>query len=414
MTDLQTHVPAPKARSASSPFGLNYLGFTGAMGLASLGDASWYIALTWTLSRSVSPAVAGALLALASLPRMVALLGGGVLADRKGPRRVMVVTDLLRCGVMLTAAALIALSGPSVPLLFAAAALVALLSAFFIPASGAVKPLLLEDRDLVRGNAMFVLGLRGGQAAGGPIGAWLIGVGGVALIAVVNAFGYLFSAAASWRVRYLREPAPAPERPRFWPQLADGLRYLRGERGILTAVLLITLTELACAPPVNLGLVLLSRRMDTGAGGAGLLLTAYTVGAVASSVLAMSLPPLRRGGLALIVDTALAGVCLLGTGLAHSFWITLGLYAVLGMVTGQSGVILVSLTQRLTASAVRGRVMAVLSLVIYASAPLANLVYGLLVGFLGFAVTMAAFSSLAFAATAIVVLTPRLRSVRLD
>jgi MFS family permease len=403
-----------KPAVSASAFGLNYLGFTGAMGLASLGDAAWYIALTWILARSVSPGAAGTLLAIAALPRVVALLGGGVLADRSGPRRVMVLTDLGRSAAMLGAAALVVLSGPSVPLLFTTAALIALLSAFFIPAAGAVKPLLLDDRDLVRGNALYVLGLRGGQAAGGPIGAWLIGFGGVAAIALVNAGGYLVSAFASGRVRYTRPPAPPPARRPFRRELTDGLRYLASQRSIRLAMVLIALTELACAPPVNLGLVLLSRRLDSGAAGAGLLLTAYTLGAVLSSVLAMVLPPLRRGGLALIADTALAGGCLIALGWMHHLWAALLIYAVLGLVTGQSGVVLVSYTQRLTAAEVRGRVMAVLSLVIYGAAPLANLGYGLLVGGMGFNLSMVLFGSLGLAACVITLLTPELRSVRLD
>ncbi|QMU67974.1 MFS transporter [Streptacidiphilus sp. P02-A3a] len=415
MTEAQTPVRVAEPRLRQTGIGINYLGFTGSMGLAALGDASWYIALTWTLARNVSPAVEGSLLALASLPRMVALLGGGLLAARRGPRRVMVVSDLLRCLVMLAAAGMITLTSPSVPLLFVAAVLVALLSAFFIPASGAVKPLLLDDQDQVRGNALYILGLRGGQAVGGPLGAWLMGVGGVALVALVDAVGYACSAAASWRVRYRRQPpsVAVTERPRFGAQLAQGLCYLRFERGVLLAVLLIALTEVACAAPVNLGLVLLSHRLHSGAGGAGLLLTAYTLGAVASSGLALALPPLRRGGPALIIDTAVAGGCLLGAGLLHSLGPVLALYAVLGLVTGQSGVILVSLTQRLTPGAFRARVMTVLSLVVYASAPLANLLFGLLAAALGLPGTMAVFGCLAFAATVIVAVTPRLRATRL-
>jgi MFS family permease len=162
MTEARTPLRFAEPRTEPAKIGLNYLGFTGAMGFSALGDASWYVALTWTLARNVGPAVEGLLLALASMPRMVALLGGGLLAGRRGPRRVMVVSDLLRCLVMVAAAGAIALSSPSVPLLFTVAVLVALLSAFFIPASGAVKPLLLDDRDLVRGNALYVLGLRGG------------------------------------------------------------------------------------------------------------------------------------------------------------------------------------------------------------------------------------------------------------
>lgn len=57
--------------------------------------------------------------------------------------------------------------------------------------------------------------------------------------------------------------------------------------------------------------------------------------------------------------------------------------------------------------------MTVLSLVVYASAPLANLIFGLLAAALGLAGTMAVFACLAFAATVITALTPRLRATRL-
>ncbi|MFD0568992.1 MFS transporter [Kitasatospora gansuensis] len=155
--------PVPKR--ADGPLGLNYLSFTGAMSLSQLGDSAWYVALTWTLIRDVSPAMTGTVLMLASLPRLIGLLGGGVIADRSGPRRVMVITDLLRGVVMLAAALAVGLSTPSVPILLGAALLLAFISAFFIPASGSVKPLILADKDLVRGNALFVFGIRGGQAA---------------------------------------------------------------------------------------------------------------------------------------------------------------------------------------------------------------------------------------------------------
>ncbi|MFJ9517234.1 MFS transporter [Kitasatospora sp. NPDC101801] len=414
--------PVPKR--ADGPLGLNYLSFTGAMSLSQLGDSAWYVALTWTLIRDVSPAMTGTVLMLASLPRLIGLLGGGVIADRSGPRRVMVITDVLRGAVMLAAALVVSLSTPSVPVLLGAALLLAFISAFFIPASGSVKPLILADKDLVRGNALFVFGIRGGQAAGGPIGAWLIALGGVPLVAVANAVSFLLSAFASARVRYTREPvappapadpaAPAPAKPPFKEMLLDGLRYLRRERRIRLVILVIALTELACAPPVNIGLVLLSNRLDAGATGAGLLLTGYTVGAVASSVVTMTWPPGRRGGLVLTLGVAASAVCLTAMAFIDSLLIGMLLYGVLGLVTGQFGLVLVSMAQRWTEPAMRGRVMSVLSLAIFACAPLANVAVGTMVTLLGFSTAMTVFAAFAVAAALIVVGTPSLRGVRLD
>ncbi|MGW4648427.1 MFS transporter [Kitasatospora sp. NPDC004289] len=418
-TEEETAAPSRR----HGPLGLNYLSFTGAMSLSQLGDSAWYVALTWTLVRDFSPATAGAVLTAASLPRLIGLLGGGVIADRSGPRRVMVVTDLLRGAVMLAAAGLIAVSSPSVPVLLGAALLLALISAFFIPASGAVKPLILEDKDLVRGNALFVFGIRGGQAAGGPVGAWLVAAGGVPLVALANAASFLLSAFASGRVKYTRAPAqpqpqpsaePAPPKPPFKQMLVDGLRYVGGQRRIMLVLLVIGLTELACAPPVNLGLVLLSERLGTGATGAGLLLTAYTVGAVASSLVTMAWPPGKHGGRVLVSTVWAAALALTAIAFTDSLPLAMACYAVLGMVTGQSGLVLVSMLQRWTEAPMRGRVMSVLSLVIFAAAPLANLAVGAMVSLLGFTAAMGVFAVFAVAAALVTLASPGLRGVRLD
>ena len=65
----------------------------------------------------------------------------------------MVGTDLARCGAMLAAAGAVAVIGPVVPVLVAVAAVLSLLNAFFVPASGALRPQLLPAKHLVRGNA---------------------------------------------------------------------------------------------------------------------------------------------------------------------------------------------------------------------------------------------------------------------
>lgn len=411
-------------QGGQGPLSVRYLSFTAAMGLSQLGDAAWYVALTWTLVRDVSPATAGAVLALASLPRLAGLLGGGVLADRRGPRAVMVTTDVLRAAVMLAAALYIRLANPSAVSLVVAAAALAFLSAFFVPASGAVKPLLLADEHLVRGNALYVLGLRGGTAAGGPLGAWLIAFGGVPLVALVNAVSYLVSATASWRVRFVREPAAAAaakaagqtpaERPPFKRQLTEGLRYVAGQHRILMVIVVIGLTELSCAPPVNIGLVLLSDRLGSSAGGAGLLLTAYTVGAVGSSLATMAWPPGRRGGLSLMLGTFGAAVCLACFGLVTSLGLGLVLYVALGLVAGRFSVVLMSMIQRWSDPGMRGRVMSVVSIVIFGAAPLANLVVGSMIQALGFGPAMGVFAALALTATVVTAATPALRSARLD
>lgn len=411
---ISAATPAAEA-VASGPFSRRFLGFATAMSLSALGDSAWYIALTWTLVQHASPGRTGLLLAVAGLPRLIMLLGGGVIADRYGPKRLMVLADLLRCLVMLLAAVLLALAGPSVPVLFAAALLLALFSALFIPASGAVRPLLLADRDLVRGNAVFSFGSSGGQALGSPVGAGLLALAGVPLVALVNAASFAVSAVAAWRVRYVRQPARQPgQRPPFLRSVGDGFRYLRTQHRLALVVLVVGLVELSCAPPVNIGLVLLASKLHQAAGGAGLLLTGYTVGAIGSTVLTMVWPPKQRSGASLVLNTMLAGLAVGSIGLLHSLPLALLTYLVIGATTGQLGVLLMSMLQRWSDRAVTGRVMAVVSILSFGSVPVANVLTGWLVPSIGIGTTMAAFGLLSLMGSAVALAHPQLRRARLD
>lgn len=70
-----------------------------------LGDQVWYVALSWSAVRLASPGAAGAIMAVSAVPRLAFLLYGGAIVDRNDSRRLMIVSDLLRCAVALVAAA---------------------------------------------------------------------------------------------------------------------------------------------------------------------------------------------------------------------------------------------------------------------------------------------------------------------
>jgi hypothetical protein len=48
--------------------------------ISTFGDAVWTVALAWTAVRTLSPTLAGAVLAAEMLPQAILVLGGGVLA----------------------------------------------------------------------------------------------------------------------------------------------------------------------------------------------------------------------------------------------------------------------------------------------------------------------------------------------
>ncbi|MER6985016.1 MFS transporter, partial [Streptomyces carpinensis] len=68
----------------------NVLRWLSAYTASMVGDNVYYLALSWAAVRAGSPAQAGAVMAVSALPRALLMLGGGVVADRLGPRRVVI------------------------------------------------------------------------------------------------------------------------------------------------------------------------------------------------------------------------------------------------------------------------------------------------------------------------------------
>lgn len=401
------------ARTRHGPLSASYLAFVSATGLSSLGDAAWMLALTTTLIGVSSATTAGLLVALAGVPRVIALLGGGVAADRYGPVRVMVWTDLLRCAVMVVAAGVVLAVEPTAAVLAVVAAALTVLGAFFVPASGALRPLLLPEEHLVRGNALYLIGLRTGQAAGGPVGAALLGLGGVAAVAAANAASFLVSAAAVSRSR-ADGHVPRRDRLAVRTRVAEGLRHVAGDPALRTLVLVVGLVELAAAGPVNIGLVLLAHSVGAGNTGAGLLLTAFTVGATLAFLLTLVRPVGRRAGRVLVLCGCAQAVVLGALGVLGTLPALLGGYGVLGLVTALSGVVLTSFIQRRTPAPVRGRVMSIMSLVVFGAPLLGNAVIGAAIDLFGLTTTMALHGSSALVAVCVYASSPVLRGARLD
>lgn len=120
----------------------NVLRWLGAYTSSAIGDNVYYIALSWAAVQAGTPAQAGLVSAASAVPRALLMLGGGVVADRFGPRRVVVGSGAVRCALVLTAAGLLLATSPGLWALGAVAVLFGVVDAVFLPAAGALPALL--------------------------------------------------------------------------------------------------------------------------------------------------------------------------------------------------------------------------------------------------------------------------------
>lgn len=170
-TVLPEHVPAPAHRDG------NVLRWLTAYTASLVGDGVYFVALGWTAQRTAGPTEVGLVMAAGAVPRAVLMLGGGVVADRFDPRRVILGSDAVRCLVLLTIAAAVAMTTPALWLLVAVALVFGAVDALFVPAVGALPPRITSPDQLARVTGMRTLSMRLGQIAGPPVGGLAMGLG---------------------------------------------------------------------------------------------------------------------------------------------------------------------------------------------------------------------------------------------
>ncbi|MEU5434960.1 MFS transporter [Streptomyces sp. NPDC020719] len=370
--------PAPAHRDG------NVLRWLTAYTASLVGDSVYFVALGWSAQKAAGPTEVGLVMAAGALPRALLMLGGGVVADRFDPRRVILASDTLRCLLILTVAACIALTAPALWLLVTVALVFGAVDALFIPAVGALPPRITSSDQLARIAGMRSLAMRLSQITGPPIGGLAMGLGGAATTFTVA--GLLFAVSLPLLLTIRIRPIDAggtEERQKpgtAWQDLRDGLRYIRRHRLLGPLVVTGAICELGLAGTLNVGMVLLNAERGWGASGYGLIVSGFGVGAASSAALLAVAGWLPRAGLVL-VGTLLVGSAGAATiALVPTLWMAVVLAAVIGLDAGICGSLNNTLVQTAAAPAYLGRVTSVVSLTMVGLAPLSYPVVGAAIG----------------------------------
>ncbi|WP_168200949.1 MFS transporter [Allokutzneria sp. NRRL B-24872] len=346
-----------------------------------LGDQIWYVALSWAAVQLASPGVAGVVLAVSAVPRLLLMVLGGPLADRFDALRLMIGSDALRAVIMLAAAG-IALAATEIWLLVAIALIFGAVDAVFMPAAGSLRPRLLEIDQLSDGAALRELGLRAAMMLGAPLGGALVAFGGLALACAANAVTFLVSLLA---IRKLR-PRPielAPEREPYWESLRAGLRYLLSHKLLRTLMVVALLFNIGFVGPMNIGLALLSEERGWGPPGIGFLLAGFGAGAAIGALVMLRVRVRRHIGVGIAVCALGEAIGIAGATLAPNLGLAVASTLLIGLLGGPLGILCGSLSQANTDDAFRGRTSSVQALLSLGITPLVMAAVGWLAGEFG-------------------------------
>ncbi len=371
----------------SGPLGTRNFRLLSAGQLAStMGDYCYAVALPWlVLSAHGSAVLLGGVLACYGIPRAALITVGGSLADRLGPRKLMLCSDAARCLLTVVFAAFAGAHITSLVALGPIAALLGAGAALFMPASYAILPSLLPHRQLQAGNAVYNAAVQGGTLLGPAIGGAIVAAAGPAQAFGIDAASYAVSAISLAMIRDVTDPGErpaadaashaAPERITVWTLLAR-------ERVLQLILAVLVGANFAVTACFEVALPVLSHARF-GADGYGAIMACFGAASMAGTLTAaraggLSKPAVVSASVFLIAALAVASVPA-----ARGLPGAAAAMFVFGLVAGFGNVIFVTLIQRWAPPAMLGRVMGVVMLGSLGSFPLATAIAGMLTHRLG-------------------------------
>lgn len=379
--------------------------------ISALGDRIHQVALAYVVFDATrSPIAVGAVFLVATLPNLLFGPIAGTLVDRWDHREVMIVSDLLRAGlVLLIPIAAVTNLALAYPLVF----LVTTVSIFFRPAKGAILPRIVASDDLVPANSALWVGETFADIGGYILAGLFVALLGsqLPLAFWVDAVTYVASALLIASIAVAPATRTAAERvgsgvraavAALGGELREGWRFLRGDTVLLANTLQATAGQFMLGIFLALTPVYAAQSLDLGrlsdreayafiesAIGAGNLVGGFVIGLIGAR---LSL------GRMVIVGYVATGAMVALLPLTGNLALALGIS--FGMGVGNLAFVIPSQTlfQRRTPPELMGRVLGLRFSVVFGAMTLAMGVGGVLGEAFGAAPVIGAFGLVTVAA----------------
>ncbi|MGD0808513.1 MAG: MFS transporter [Acidimicrobiales bacterium] len=331
------------------------------MAVSLLGDGIFLVAVAWQAYAISDHPSALALIGVAtSAPQVAFLLLGGAFSDRFSRRAVLFWADATRAVAVAVLSALVAGGHARLFELCLAGAVIGTATAFASPAFEALVPQLVPEAELTQANAVEQFVRPGAIQLAGPA------LGGVA-VAVLHPWGsfaldgatFAFSAFCTLRISVLPTAAPS-NHASLWAEVAEGLRYVRGQVWLWGTFVSATFTYLLFIGPTQVLLPYIVRNsLHKGASTYGAVLAVGGAGALIGAVASARRRHPGRPMVWIYGWWALATLAVAGYGLATNAW---GLACAAAVINGAEvagAVMWTTVKQRRVVNSMLGRVSSI-------------------------------------------------------
>ena len=366
----------------------NFQLFFGGQIISLTGTWMQSVAQAWLVySITKSSFLLGAVGFASQIPVFLLAPLGGATADRVNRHRLIIATQTAS---MLLAAILAWLTlshRVQVPHIFVLAALLGVVNAFDIPGRQSFLIDMVGKEDLMNAIALNSSIFNGARVAGPAVAGILVAKIGEGWCFAANAISYIAVIVGLLLMNVQCERRVSKNSP--LTDIAEGFRWVNGTKVIRALLLLIGLVSLVGMPYTVLMPVFADQILHGGARGLGILMGATGVGALMGALTLASKTGVRGLGRWVAMTCASFGVSLILFSYSRYFWLSVALLLPAGFSMMLQMACSNTLIQTMVPDRLRGRVMAVYSMMFMGMAPFGALLGGALAHRVGAPATIA-------------------------
>jgi MFS family permease len=319
---------------------------------------------------------------------------GGTVADRYSRHRIVIATQVASMTLAFILAGLTLAHKVQVWHIFVLAALLGLVNAFDIPARQSFIVEMVGREDLINAIALNSSMFNGARIIGPAIAGIMVATVGEGWCFFANGASYIavIVGLLLMHVQFQRRDHTVSP----FEHMKEGFRFVRNTTPIRDLLLLLGLISLVGMPYAVLMPIFADQILHVGARGLGILMGATGVGALIGALLLATRSGVSGLGRWIVVSTASFGVSLILFSWSRIFWLSVIFLVPVGMSMMVQMASSNTLIQSMVPDRLRGRVMAVYSMMFMGMAPFGALFAGALAQPLGapFTTTMGAIACL--------------------
>jgi MFS family permease len=314
---------------------------------------------------------------------------GGIAADRFNRRHIVIATQVaaMLLAMLLAAVTLTHTIDHHVWLIFVLAALLGVVNAFDIPGRQSFLVEMVGKEDLMNAIALNSSMFNGARVIGPAIAGILVVKIGEGWCFFANAVSYVAVIIGLLMMRVQSRPRASQASP--FEHMMEGFRFVNETAPIRALLLLLGIVSLVGMPYVVLMPIFADQILHGGARGLGILMGATGVGALFGALTLAFREGVKGLGRWVAWCSAGFGASLAVFALSHNFWISVILLLPVGYTIMLQMACSNTLIQVMVPDALRGRVMAVYSMMFMGMAPIGALLGGVLADRLGAQTTVA-------------------------